>query len=161
MALAFPFGTVVQYVVIAFFGYVLIGAPSLSSFLGGSSDSTNTGRSEKFGYETKTEIRRGSVGHVGNGRNGEVKEVQSCPDHGYKTHIFHRDPLVIYIEDFVSKREMDHIIDIRYVGSILLPFFFCVMYNMLCPFSLPFSFRLLRSLPLYLPIHCFSYSLPS
>jgi prolyl 4-hydroxylase len=123
MALAFPFGTVVQYIVIAFFGYVLIGAPSLSSILGGSSDSTSTGRSEKFGYETKTEIRRGSVGHVEIGRNGEVKEVQSCPDHGYKTHIFHRDPLVIYIEDFVSKKEMDHIIDIRYVGSTFLPFF--------------------------------------
>lgn len=34
--------------------------------------------------------------------------------HGYKTQIFSRDPLVIYIHDFVSSQEIAHLIKLRY-----------------------------------------------
>ena len=36
----------------------------------------------------------------------------TCPGHGYKIHILHRDPLIIYIPYFVSDAEADHLVDI-------------------------------------------------
>lgn len=37
-----------------------------------------------------------------------------CPSHGYKTHILSFEPLIIYIEDFVSVNETKHLLKIRY-----------------------------------------------
>ena len=34
---------------------------------------------------------------------------------GYKTHILSREPLVIYIEGFLSEREADHLVGVRFV----------------------------------------------
>ena len=36
-------------------------------------------------------------------------------DGGYKTHILSREPLVIYIEGFLSEREADYLVDVRFV----------------------------------------------
>lgn len=36
-----------------------------------------------------------------------------CEDVGYKMHVFSREPLVVYFENFVSAREREHLLDIR------------------------------------------------
>ena len=47
--------------------------------------------------------------------------VDGNGDGGYKTHILSREPLVIYIEGFLSEREADHLVDVRFVS--LFPVF--------------------------------------
>jgi len=41
-------------------------------------------------------------------------EPLSCPDHSYTTHILSHEPLIIYIEDFLSADESAHLLKIRY-----------------------------------------------
>lgn len=36
-----------------------------------------------------------------------------CPDHAYKSHIFSRDPLVIYLENFLSTGEVHDMLKLR------------------------------------------------
>jgi prolyl 4-hydroxylase len=37
-----------------------------------------------------------------------------CPPDGYQTHILSRQPLVVYIENFISDKEIAHLIGLRY-----------------------------------------------
>ena len=41
----------------------------------------------------------------------------NCPGEakGYRVHLLSRAPLVLYIENFVSAAEADHLVDVRYV----------------------------------------------
>jgi len=39
----------------------------------------------------------------------------SCPAHTYETHIISQEPLLIYIENFLSLEERAHLITIRYI----------------------------------------------
>lgn len=39
----------------------------------------------------------------------------TCPEHGYTTHILSHEPLVIYIENFLSAAESSHLLEIRFV----------------------------------------------
>jgi hypothetical protein len=39
----------------------------------------------------------------------------ACPDDAYSVHIFSREPLVLYIEGFLSVEERAHLLDIRLV----------------------------------------------
>ncbi|KAI9833463.1 MAG: hypothetical protein M1819_003621 [Sarea resinae] len=39
-------------------------------------------------------------------------DTGECPEHKYTVHIFSRDPLVVYIPDFVSAEEIAHVLDI-------------------------------------------------
>lgn len=34
---------------------------------------------------------------------------------GYKVHLFSKEPLVVYIEGFISEEERNHLLEIRYV----------------------------------------------
>lgn len=38
-----------------------------------------------------------------------------CPSHGYITHILSLEPLIVYIEDFLSANETEHLLKIRFV----------------------------------------------
>ncbi|PYH45484.1 oxidoreductase, 2OG-Fe(II) oxygenase family [Aspergillus saccharolyticus JOP 1030-1] len=38
--------------------------------------------------------------------------IATCPPDNYRVHLLQRDPLVIYIEDFLSAEESDHLVDI-------------------------------------------------
>jgi prolyl 4-hydroxylase len=40
-------------------------------------------------------------------------ELLSCPHHRYTTHILSQDPLIIYIEGFLSADESAHLLKIR------------------------------------------------
>lgn len=37
---------------------------------------------------------------------------KNCPHHKYTTRIVHRNPLIIYIENFLTKKEIQHLLDI-------------------------------------------------
>ncbi|KAF2014694.1 hypothetical protein BU24DRAFT_493236 [Aaosphaeria arxii CBS 175.79] len=99
-------GTVVQYAVIALLGYILAGAPFLSHLSGGSSS-------------TSTTNPRSSSSSPGN-RQFSLDKVESlvipdpdlrCEDHDYRVHVLAREPLVIYIEGFVSEEEAGHVVE--------------------------------------------------
>lgn len=38
--------------------------------------------------------------------------LKQCPRPQYKTRIVHRNPLIIYIENFLSKSEIEHLLEI-------------------------------------------------
>ena len=42
-------------------------------------------------------------------RIDEDKE-EICPQYSYRTRLINRNPLIIYIENFLSKNEIDHLI---------------------------------------------------
>jgi prolyl 4-hydroxylase len=42
-----------------------------------------------------------------------------CDAHPYNVHVFSRSPLVIYIPDFLSKVESEHMVEIRYIKHLL------------------------------------------
>ena len=37
----------------------------------------------------------------------------ACSEHDYKTHVFSRDPLVIYLENFLSREEVADLLKLR------------------------------------------------
>lgn len=43
-------------------------------------------------------------------------EPLSCPTHNYNTFVVSRQPLIIYIENFLSPEESKHLLDIRYLS---------------------------------------------
>jgi hypothetical protein len=38
----------------------------------------------------------------------------TCPEHHYNIHLFSKDPLVIYIPNFITKKEASHLEEITY-----------------------------------------------
>jgi hypothetical protein len=47
--------------------------------------------------------------------------VSPCPDHRYTVHLFSKDPLIIYISDFITEEEASHLEGITYVQCIRTP----------------------------------------
>jgi len=47
-------------------------------------------------------------------QNGWLKDYHTtAASHGYEAQIFSRDPLVIYLKDFLSTEEVNHLLRIR------------------------------------------------
>jgi prolyl 4-hydroxylase len=46
-------------------------------------------------------------------------EPLSCPDHSYNTFILSHEPLMVYIEGFLSEEERKHLLKIRYDDAFL------------------------------------------
>lgn len=44
--------------------------------------------------------------------------IPTCPEDTYRVHLLSKDPLIIYIEDFLSTSEADHLVKIRSVQDI-------------------------------------------
>lgn len=93
--MALSIGTVLQYLFYTVIGYVLVGSPILRIFLGPGTAAPDTG--ETFFKSDRLVI---------------PDENLVCPDHGYNVHILSRDPLVIYIPDFLSGEESKHMVAI-------------------------------------------------
>lgn len=91
-------GSLVQYAVFAVIAYVLAGAPLLSII---SSPSSSAGN-ERYSADKIEGLMVPDPSLV-------------CEEHGYKVHIFNREPLVIYIEGFLKEDEAQHIVKIRWV----------------------------------------------
>lgn len=48
-------------------------------------------------------------------------EPRSCPSHNYNTFIVSRQPLIIYIENFLSPEESKHLLELRCAYPTILP----------------------------------------
>jgi prolyl 4-hydroxylase len=48
-------------------------------------------------------------------------EPISCPGHSFNPHILSHEPLVIYIEEFLSDSESQHLLEIRYSRLQCIP----------------------------------------
>lgn len=96
--------SLVQYVFFAAIVYVLAGAP-LSTIFGESSASKGISANSNAGANLKKL------------ENLVVPEADlECGDHAYKgVYVLSREPLVVYIEGFLSDEEAKHVVDTRYV----------------------------------------------
>ena len=104
--LAFSASTALQYLVLGVLGYILAGAPSLP---------LRSGRDATF----QRWSRRASPG-VASVSHEKLETLVipdrnlSCEGHGFKgVYILNREPLVAYIEGFLSDEEVQHVIRIR------------------------------------------------
>jgi prolyl 4-hydroxylase len=94
------FSSLVQYALVAALVYVLAGAP-LSSLI-----------SELYyGGEVQSPV------HIGVLENLAIPEANlSCSEHAFKgIYVLNREPLVVYIEGFLSEEEAEHVVSVRYV----------------------------------------------
>lgn len=96
----FRWRTIIEVAIISIGLYVFLGAPGLRS-----------------ARQTDTQSREQDV-PVAQARAEslvypDVKNLQ-CSQHDYHVHIFSTDPLVVYIDGFLSDREAKHLVEIRY-----------------------------------------------
>ena len=52
-----------------------------------------------------------------------LDKAATCRNHPYKTHLFSEDPLVIYINSFISEDEASQLVSLRlsYAGNMSAP----------------------------------------
>lgn len=87
--------TTVQYLFIGAIGYILAGAPLSRSLFGARKQDPP----EEISFERSASL--------------VISEDNlTCPHHAYNVHIFSRDPLVIYIQSFLSNEEAEHLVRI-------------------------------------------------
>jgi len=99
--MALSVNSVVQYSVFGIFAYILAGAPLLSIF---SSDSGAVKTQLSFDQaETLVFPEKGL----------------ECPEHKYAVHILSKEPLVVYIEGFLSHEEAEHVVRMRWVACFI------------------------------------------
>jgi prolyl 4-hydroxylase len=103
--------SIIQYTVFGIFAYILAGAPLLSIF---SSNSHPGVKTQLSAEQAETLVF--------------PEQGLECPEHKYAVNILSREPLVVYIEGFLSDEEAKHVVRMRWV----LSFFSCL-------FSLPRS----------------------
>jgi prolyl 4-hydroxylase len=110
---SFSIATLVQYCFLAIFGYVLAGAPLQNLF----APSTSPSPSERAARRAQW---RNSIKGVQIAKekldNLVVPDRNlSCALHQFKgVHVMSREPLVVYIEGFLSEGEVGNLVDIRY-----------------------------------------------
>ncbi|OCL04995.1 hypothetical protein AOQ84DRAFT_323635 [Glonium stellatum] len=85
--------TTVQYLFIGAIGYILAGAPLSRSLFGPSKQNPP----EEISSEKSASLVI-------------PEDNLTCPYHAYNIHIFSRDPLIIYIQSFLSNEEAEHIV---------------------------------------------------
>ncbi|OCK95458.1 uncharacterized protein K441DRAFT_658884 [Cenococcum geophilum 1.58] len=85
--------TTVQYLFIGAIGYILAGAPLSRSLFG----ERKQDPPEEISFEKSASL-------------AISEDNLTCPHHAYNVHIFSRDPLVIYIQSFLSNEEAEHLV---------------------------------------------------
>jgi prolyl 4-hydroxylase len=96
------FSSLVQYAFFAGVLYILAGAPLQSLFT--SNTSTYAGNSGRDGNGAQKKLENLVVPENG----------LACKEHAYKgIHVLNREPLVVYIEGFLSDDEADHVVGLR------------------------------------------------
>lgn len=104
--------TALEMAIISMVIYILVGAPGISS----SSSSTSSSSSSHDNSDSDS-----ATSGLFSNSDKKVKiehlvypsKNLTCPKHDYTTHIFSTSPLVIYIEDFLSAEEVEHLIALR------------------------------------------------
>lgn len=100
MAQSSSLSTFVQYAVLAILGYILAGAPLSTIFSDDSGSSRSSASSASRQLFSGDKVEQLVVPDPG----------LECEEHGYRIHVFSREPLVVYIEGFVSEREAGHVV---------------------------------------------------
>lgn len=120
---SFSLGTLVQYAFLAVLAYVLAGAPLLSIL------SSSDGRREidrPRNVEISKEKLESLVIPEGN---------LTCGEHAYRgVYVLSREPLVVYIEGFLTEDECGHVVELRCVLFVGI-FFKSVSLFLFCLFS--------------------------
>lgn len=100
--------TLVSWLVYLIPLYIFIGVPILSQLFPGSSPETV--------FDYAADIETSGLNLTDSSALSPADDVPAdCPGAEYKVHILSHEPLVIYIENFLSDDEADHLVDIRYV----------------------------------------------
>lgn len=104
--LSFSLSSLLQYAFLGVVAYILVGAPLVSLF--------NFSGSE-YSYSTSTSD--GSAGgSVGDKLDSLIipEANLDCEEHGYKgVYVLSREPLVVYIEGFLSEEECEGVVRLR------------------------------------------------
>ncbi|ORY12134.1 hypothetical protein BCR34DRAFT_624486 [Clohesyomyces aquaticus] len=87
-------GSLVQYSILGLVAYILAGAPLLDILSPHGKPKSEAQILSKDKLENLVIPEKGLI----------------CPEHGYKVFVFQRDPLVVYIEGFLSAEESEHIV---------------------------------------------------
>ncbi|KAF2710542.1 hypothetical protein K504DRAFT_476484 [Pleomassaria siparia CBS 279.74] len=88
--------TFVQYIVFGLFAYILAGAPSFS-LLSSSDHGSITGGNNRFSGDLAESLVF-------------PEKNLSCVEHGYKVHLLSTEPLIVYIEEFLTGEEAEHVV---------------------------------------------------
>ncbi|KAF2877807.1 hypothetical protein BDV95DRAFT_480508 [Massariosphaeria phaeospora] len=102
MAPSVSFGSLIQYTVLCLLAYILAGAPWLSSIVPGSADGNVAARGRADLNVTLSAEKAQSLVFP--------EEGLRCEEQGYRVHVFSREPLVLYVEDFLSGGEVEHVV---------------------------------------------------
>ena len=104
---SFRWRTIVEVAVISAVIYVLIGTPGLPASLKPSSSHTSP--------EQDVPIARAKAETLVYPSKG-----LQCPQHDFDVHFFSTDPLVMFIDGFLSESEAEHLVAIRYKQHYIL-----------------------------------------
>jgi len=96
----FRWRTVIEVGVISAVIYIFLGAPGLPAGLISSSSSNQI-----------VPVARAKIENL-----VYPEESLQCPRHEYDIHVFSATPLVIYVDEFLSEEEAEHLVDIRYAN---------------------------------------------
>lgn len=99
--------TALEMAIISMVIYILVGAPGISSLSSSSSHDNSDSNSATSGLFSNSD-KKVKIEHL-----VYPSKNLTCPKHDYTTHIFSTSPLVIYIEDFLSAEEVEHLIALR------------------------------------------------
>lgn len=103
--------TALEMAIISMVIYILVGAPGISSLSSSSSSSSSHDNSDSDSATSglfSNSDKKVKIEHL-----VYPSKNLTCPKHDYTTHIFSTSPLVIYIEDFLSAEEVEHLIALR------------------------------------------------
>lgn len=104
--------TALEMAIISMVIYILVGAPGISSSSSPSSSSSSSHDNSDSDSATSglfsNSDKKVKIEHL-----VYPSKNLTCPKHDYTTHIFSISPLVIYIEDFLSAEEVEHLIALR------------------------------------------------
>lgn len=108
MAINTSFRLGLEYLIPLGFLLLLAGGPIQKTLLGGgegqgASSSLSSSASHKEAHSAVLDAEKLVF---------PEKDLQ-CPQHSYETHILSTEPLVVYIEGFLSKQETEHLVNIR------------------------------------------------
>lgn len=107
-ASSFSVLTVLQYALVVFVAYVLVGAPLQEILLGSGAPELSYSYSEDASASSMSPQKLDSL---------VIPDANlTCDEHAFRSvHVLNREPLVVYIEGFLDEREADEVIELRYV----------------------------------------------
>jgi prolyl 4-hydroxylase len=106
-------GTILQYTFLAVLGYILAGAPLISLLTsdGAALPSSSTGRRQRGGLaQQPLSFEKAESLVIPDGQ-----EDLECEEAGYRSFVLSREPLVVYLEGFLSEGEREEIVSVRWV----------------------------------------------